>query len=293
MEQQKLASSQEVYLQAEWESVNVAKRTNDAAIIRHIEFGTEKESDLLPKHMHAILPRELWDMVYGFIIAEGPATVKESDVHSSSISSLHDLTLESPLSRAIESQGYGNLLGDNTIAEDSLRELADLWYKTSVFCFTDHSALCVFTPYFENTEKLLSHILKERLDTDPDPCRLIKAVRVIKRVWDVQSMNNQFQALADDFELIHRLKACTSINLVLIFKRYDPLFTDKRGRAATLAWEFKTVFPVIGELIEAGYKFTVYLSLTLELEVLLEHLSARYWTQKFQKLADVSLLSGL
>jgi hypothetical protein len=185
------------------------------------------------------------------------------------------------------------LLGDNTIAEDSLRELADLWYKTSVFCFTDHSALCVFIPYFENTEKLPSHILKERLDTDPDSCRLIKAVEVTKRVWDVQSMNNQFQALADDLELIHRLKACTSINLILDFKRYDPLFTDRRGRAATLAWEFKIVFPAMGELIEAGYKFTVCLSPTLELEVMLEHLSAKYWTQKFQKLADVSLLLAL
>jgi hypothetical protein len=106
-------------------------------------------------------------------------------------------------------------------------------------------------------------------------------------------MNNQFQALADDPELIHRLKACISINLILEFKRYDPLFTDRRGRVATLAWEFKIVFPAIGELIEAGCKFTVCLSLTLELEVLLEHLSARYWTQKFQKLAGVGLLSGL
>jgi hypothetical protein len=70
MEQQKLASSQEVYLQAEWESVNMAKRTNDAAIIRHIKFRTEKKSHLLLKHMHAILPRELRDMAYGFIIGE-------------------------------------------------------------------------------------------------------------------------------------------------------------------------------------------------------------------------------
>jgi hypothetical protein len=232
-------------------------------------------------------------MVYGFIVAGRPALVKKSDVYGSTINELHDMMLESPLSRALEFQGYGNLVGGSTTPGDSLSELAEVWYKTSVFRFEDPCALHAFTPYLTNFGKLLPHVSKERPNLGWNPCALVKAVEVTKTFWYESRMDNQFLDLTQGLKIIRELKACKSIKLFLDFGECCEGLPEEEGESSRLAHGFEIVFPTIQRLIEAGVKFAVCLSYMLMFDVTLECLNVDYWAQKIQEVADVSLLLDL
>jgi hypothetical protein len=291
--QNKLAAGNKKRIHAEWEAIKNARKEVEHGVTSHLKSGIKIECRLLLERMHARLPRELRDMVYGFIVAGRPALIKKSDVCGSTIDQLHNLMLDSPLSRALESQGYGSLVGGSTIPGDTLRELAEIWYKTSVFCFEDPYALHAFAPYLNNFEKLLPHVSKEQQNLDLNPCALVKAVEITKKIWHGARTDHQFLDLVQGLKITHELKACKSIRLFLDFGEYDEDLSEEEGASNRLAHGFKIVFPTIRRLIEAGVKFSVCLFYTIMLDITLERLNVDYWVQRFREFSDVSLLSNM
>jgi hypothetical protein len=111
----------------------------ETAIMDHIRAGVEYESSSSLQKLHANLPLELRDIVYGFILGEQLVGVAKKAHHTQEPGklarppSIAELRAGALLASQLTSNGYADLLARDAMPNCMMYELAEVWLHSSIF----------------------------------------------------------------------------------------------------------------------------------------------------------------
>jgi hypothetical protein len=111
----------------------------ETAIMDHIRTSVEYESSSSLQKLHTNLPRELRDVVYGFILGGQLVGVAKKAHHTHEPGklarppSIAELTAGSLLAGQLTSNGYADLIARDVMPECMMYELAESWLHSSIF----------------------------------------------------------------------------------------------------------------------------------------------------------------
>ncbi|KAI4618863.1 hypothetical protein J4E83_005814 [Alternaria metachromatica] len=212
--------------------------------------------------MQEKMPRELRDMVYEALLGEPQNYYVDGDGRS-----LEDLF---PANVVLHNPHIGNKL---FVGEETLTELADMWYRHSVFrLFGDSTVACLFRN--ESWEL-----------PDLDPAPLIRHVYMAlyprgrwDNMWDGFVETGKELHLPSDFEQLAKLQQPATFTIGTYFEDWDYHGKTREGMKTFVDAMSRRVFPVLKQLIASGVGVTVKIY-EAELEVGLEYLDSESWSK--------------
>jgi hypothetical protein len=272
-----IMASKVISLEAQRRAAKRTRERIESKVASHINDGMNQECLMLLENMHATLPRELRDMVYGFIVGEQAVEIRCEDLyHSWSFASIfHDSAI---LSRELASRGYSYLVGPSTMPKEVLYELANIRYAISVFVFVNPCDRCPPMQYFDSTGVSIPRISKEQLNLDLHPFDKIRKVKMIQYVSGKEDVNSLFFEFSKHILLPNGLKTSPDLLIIVGFKNYKHTITEAIKQVKELA----IIFPSMRSLLEAGYKVTMRYGFIFEFKVTLEELTVDCWTYKIR-----------
>ena len=227
-----------------------------------IEEYSKSECLTLCSMMQEMMPRELRDMVYEALLREPQNYYVDGDGRS-----LEDLF---PANVVLHNPHIGDKL---FVGEKTLTELADMWYRHSVFrLFGDSTVACLFRN--ESWEL-----------PDLDPAPLIRHVYMTlnprerwDNMWDEFVETGKELHLPSDFEQLAKLQQPATFTIGTYFEDWNYHGKTREGTKTFVDTMSRRVFPVLKQLIASGVGVTVRIY-EAELKVGLEHLDSETWSK--------------
>ena len=228
-----------------------------------IEEYSKSECLTLCFMMQDKMPRELRDMVYEALLSEPQNYYVDGDGRS-----LEDLF---PANVVLHNPHIGD---KSFVDEKTLTELAEMWYRHSVFKLFGDSTLA----------RLFRNESWELPDLDPAP--LIRHVYMAlnpRDHWD-NDTDEALEAgkelyLPSDFERLAKLQQPATFTIGIYFEDWYYHGETREGMKTSVDTMSRRVFPLLKHLIAFGVGVTVKIYRAEPVKVGLEHLDSEGWSK--------------
>jgi hypothetical protein len=240
----------------------------------HIEDAAISQCRDLCDTMQAVLPRELRDMVYGYLLIDETKcghTKKLEDEHSS----IFHVPRRPDMYVPTTFEQYPHVRDEYYVGIETMTELAEAWYRSAQFTF-DYRA------------KIRQLFEQEPWGLDLDVRQLIRNVHV--HIWpsyypdDVVRPGTDHFFFVEDIHLLSELRKPAIVTIRLDVKNwaYQPFQDDQVKYYIEGIAEF--LFPVLRKLLEGEVKVLVQVAEKASIEIKGEDLEKLdRWYQVVQK----------
>lgn len=266
-------------------------------IDEYAERAAPQQSRHILASVYLRLPREIRDIVYGFMLGQEKVSVHEKDLcitatdpplEAGDTARCIYTTSSEPFWIALAARGYHNI-SPGRVVDSILQELGGAFFSQACYEFFD----------FDHVPRYLRY---KDADFELDLKHLIKTIEVstffnaptgistTSTVWDSIRKSELIKHMSDyraDLKRLYVLKHGTQITLTL---RYDKAFTDPTSEALgiLLMEELAMLFPDLAKLVEAGYEVWLKLGYMPRFMIKKGEFNEASWGKKIENHQDVS-----
>ena len=214
--------------------------------------------------MRLLLPRELRDAVYEHLLADCEQPV--ADVRAMEQTGLEEQLLPTNWRRTFTSCGMSHILDREFMGQDTLRELAETYYRCSTFAFD-----CDSMKTADISRVLFT--FPDRWDCDVDHANTVRNLEFRACDWDMYCLGPHYD-MREQLKLLMRLKQPAKIAISLHRTRYAA------GRTTGALSQAASVnFLMFDRLMCAGHDLRLKINGKEVLKMKREDLSVEIWAK--------------